>query len=163
MTVYYGDATDLPLDDNSVHCVVTSPPYNVGIEYPQYRDQLEWLDYQVMAEEAVKEMGRVLVDGGRFWINVQAMVPEIPGQANGPRIDLLRIWSRAIESCRDFERYPIHIRDYIVWLQGRHDGGTAWGSWLMPTAPNMRGAHEMIIAGFKGEQWPQVPQPAQAL
>lgn len=155
---YQGNAINLPLDTSTVACIVTSPPYNVGIEYPDYSDTLDWEDYVDMVTLSVSEMARVLIPGGRFWINVQAMVPELVGEANGPRVNLVDIWTGAIKAVSS--RKKLYIRDYIVWLQGRHDGGTAWGSWTLPTAPNLRGAHEFIICGFKPEdrkqpRWPR--------
>ncbi|MBI3914391.1 MAG: hypothetical protein HY327_09435, partial [Chloroflexi bacterium] len=58
------------VDDNSVQLVVTSPPYNVGKEYAQHRDDMELRDYLAYLEAAWKECLRVLVPGGRIAINV---------------------------------------------------------------------------------------------
>ncbi len=69
--VHVGDARAFSwLDDNSVHLVVTSPPYWTLKEYRQHPGQMGHIeDYEVFLEEldkAWKECARVLVPGGRI-------------------------------------------------------------------------------------------------
>lgn len=56
---------DLP--DNSVHLMITSPPYNVSKEYD---DDLSLDEYLLLLKNSFKETFRVLVNGGRACINV---------------------------------------------------------------------------------------------
>jgi len=145
-TILTGDATDLPFDDAQFPLMVTSPPYNAGIDYLDgVDDRLEWVDYDVMAQAAASEIERVLIDGGRAFVNVQPTVPEIPGEAGGPRIDLAGIWTDALSQA------GLVYRDVIVWAQDSHDGACAWGSWALPTAPNFRGGYEVVLVYSKGE------------
>lgn len=137
-----GDATELPIKSNSVACIVTSPPYNLEVDYPAYKDSLTWPEYLNMASKATREMYRVLVPGGRCWINVQPTVPS--GDALGSREDLLSFWMSA------YMKAKFRYRDITVWIQDSHDGACAWGSWLLPSAPNQRGSHEMILCLYKG-------------
>ena len=55
------------LPDNSVHLMVTSPPYNVGKEYDEDFTLEEYLSFLKMVW---KEVHRVLVPGGRACINI---------------------------------------------------------------------------------------------
>ena len=58
------------LPEKSVDVVVTSPPYNIGIDYGTYRDDRprgEYLDWIAQVGAAVK---RVLKDDGSFFLNV---------------------------------------------------------------------------------------------
>ena len=55
------------LPDNSVHLMVTSPPYNVGKEYDR---NLSLPDYLSLLRNVMKETYRVLATGGRAAINV---------------------------------------------------------------------------------------------
>ena len=60
------------LDAASVDVVVTSPPYNLGIDYTSYEDDTtrdEFLDWCV---EWAAEVKRVLRDDGSFFLNVGA-------------------------------------------------------------------------------------------
>lgn len=55
---------------NSVHLVVTSPPYNVGIGYGNWKDDLPLNEYLELTETWLKECYRVLADGGRICVNL---------------------------------------------------------------------------------------------
>jgi site-specific DNA-methyltransferase (adenine-specific) len=58
------------LEPGSVDVVVTSPPYNLGIAYRNYRDDLprqEYLDWTRTWSKAVRQ---VLSDDGSFFLNV---------------------------------------------------------------------------------------------
>jgi DNA modification methylase len=55
------------LPDNSVHLVVTSPPYNVGKEYDE---NLTLQEYREFLRKVWSEVKRVLVLGGRACINI---------------------------------------------------------------------------------------------
>lgn len=133
---------DIP--DESVHCIVTSPPYNCGVPYDGYEDALDWNEYEAMGMAACREMHRVLVPGGRAWINVP---PAVPHPTEPDRYDLEHAWKVYLFAA------GLRYRDTIVWKQNSHDGGTAWGSWLSPSAPNIRGEWEAIISVFKGPDW----------
>ena len=58
------------LEDKSVDVVVTSPPYNIGIKYNKYSDNLSRDNYLNWIEEVTKEIKRVLKDDGSFFINI---------------------------------------------------------------------------------------------
>lgn len=51
------------LPDNSVHLMVTSPPYNVGKEYDQ---DLTLKEYLTLLKNVFKETHRVLTPGGEL-------------------------------------------------------------------------------------------------
>lgn len=54
----------------SVDCVVTSPPYNIGIAYGTYRDDRPRGEYLAWIEAVGDEVERVLKPGGSFFLNV---------------------------------------------------------------------------------------------
>ncbi|MDO8548711.1 MAG: DNA methyltransferase, partial [Ignavibacteria bacterium] len=55
------------LPDNSIHLMITSPPYNVTKEYD---NNLSLEEYLVLLKNIWKETYRVLVPGGRACINI---------------------------------------------------------------------------------------------
>lgn len=150
MILLQDDARTLSqVDSDSVSCIVTSPPYNVGIKYDDYVDFVPWEEYGQMASDAAEAMARVLMPGGRAWVNVQPTVPHKPGD-NSERVDLECIWKVNLLSA------GLRYRDTVAWVQDSFDGACAWGSWLRPSAPNQRGGWESIICVYK-DHWKRTP------
>ncbi len=60
------------LDPASVDIVVTSPPYNLGINYSNYSDKKTRGEYLAWSCEWAREVNRVLKDNGSFFLNLGA-------------------------------------------------------------------------------------------
>lgn len=58
------------LESGSVDVIVTSPPYNIGIDYNTYEDDKPRIEYLDWMETVAKESKRVLKDKGSFFLNV---------------------------------------------------------------------------------------------
>lgn len=58
------------LSDESVDVVVTSPPYNIGIQYSEYSDNRRPEDYLDWIQEWAMEVKRVLRDDGSLFLNI---------------------------------------------------------------------------------------------
>ncbi|MFQ3549901.1 MAG: site-specific DNA-methyltransferase [Armatimonadota bacterium] len=58
------------LNDGSVDVVVTSPPYNIGIDYADYDDNITREEYLDWTDKWIREIKRVLSDKGSFFLNV---------------------------------------------------------------------------------------------
>jgi site-specific DNA-methyltransferase (adenine-specific) len=152
ITIYHGDARSAGLVGVAA-CVVTSPPYNVGIAYDVHDDTMPWGEYRDLAVTSSSVMAGALIEGGRSWVNVAPVVQEEPGGAgrNGPhsgratkvRQSLLDIWGSSLRGA------GLAPADVIAWCSQR-GSGTAWGSYEMPSAPNVRGDWEAILWHFKG-------------
>jgi site-specific DNA-methyltransferase (adenine-specific) len=56
--------------EHSVDVIVTSPPYNLGIQYSQYRDTLAPAEYLAWTSEWIAAAARVLRPGGSLFLNV---------------------------------------------------------------------------------------------
>ncbi|MGH2720297.1 MAG: DNA methyltransferase, partial [Actinomycetota bacterium] len=138
------DAARLPLADGSVDCVVTSPPYNVGAAYDGVSDLRPLAAYLERSFVWAREMSRVLMVGGRAWVNVATAVPGPQGCEGEGRVALAALWHQALSAA------GLRFRDWVVWDQTGHDAATAWGSYLSPNAPNLRGRHELILLFYKG-------------
>ena len=136
------------VEPGSVACAVTSPPYNVGLDYDVHDDSMSWADYQCFAGGVCAELNRVLCDTGRVWVNAVGFVPvantiRAASLEPVPRVGLASLWDSELR----FERFE--IRDWVAWTSNR-EPDTAWGSWESPSAPNLRGGWEAIIAASKG-------------
>lgn len=138
ITIYNKDSRDLSMiEDNSVHLVVTSPPYNVGTNYNSHNDKMPLNEYLAFLDAVWKECWRVLVLGGRICVNVPA------GVGRTPYIPLADYVRETIE-----KRFS--LRGIIVWDKGTSGGRTSWGSYRLPTNPTIRDTTERIIIAHKG-------------
>ena len=72
--LFLGDCLDvLPsLASGSVSVVVTSPPYNLGIKYRSYRDDIPRADYLAWTERWIRSVGRAMAPRGSLFLNVGA-------------------------------------------------------------------------------------------
>jgi DNA modification methylase len=118
------------LPDNSIHLMVTSPPYNVGKDYDQ---DLDLDEFRSFLSNVWREVFRVLVPGGRACINI----------ANLGRKPYLPIHAFLIE---DMLSIGYLMRGEVIWDKAASAGSsTAWGSWLSPSNPALRDVHEYIL------------------
>ncbi|MDH7602042.1 MAG: site-specific DNA-methyltransferase [Armatimonadota bacterium] len=58
------------LRDSSVSVVVTSPPYNLGVDYSAYDDRISRAEYLEWTDIWAREVKRVLEPDGSFFLNV---------------------------------------------------------------------------------------------
>ncbi|MCE1246852.1 MAG: site-specific DNA-methyltransferase [Firmicutes bacterium] len=126
------DMSELP--DNSVHLMVTSPPYNAGKEYDS---NLSLEEYREFLSSVWRECRRVLIPGGRACINI----------ANLGRKPYIPLHSFVIE---DMVKLGFLMRGEIIWNKSSGGGtSTAWGSWLSAKNPTLRDVHEYILVFSK--------------
>jgi DNA modification methylase len=126
------DMSEIP--SNSVHLVVTSPPYNVGKEYDE---DLDLNEYREFLKRVFREVKRVLVPGGRLCINI----------ANLGRKPYLPLHAYIIQDMLDL---GFLMRGEIIWNKaGGGSPSTAWGSWLSAKNPTLRDQHEYILVFSK--------------
>ena len=122
------------LPDNSVHLMVTSPPYNVGKEYDE---DMSFSEYREFLKRVWKEVYRVLVPGGRACINV----------ANLGRKPYIPLHAFIIQ---DMLEIGFIMRGEIIWVKkGGGAPSTAWGTWCSPKNPVLRDEHEYILVFSK--------------
>lgn len=120
----------LALPDNSVHLMITSPPYNVTKEYD---NNLNLEEYIILLKNVWKETYRVLVPGGRACINI----------ANLGRKPYIPLHSYII---KDMLEIGFYMRGEIIWNKASSASpSTAWGSWLSAANPVLRDIHEYIL------------------
>lgn len=134
--IFHQDARDMgDLPNNSIHLMVTSPPYNVGKEYD---GDLSLSEYRDLLRSVFTETYRVLVPGGRACVNV----------ANIGRRPYIPLHAFII---RDMIEIGFRMRGEIIWNKGASAGGsTAWGSWMSASNPTLRDVHEYILVFSKG-------------
>jgi site-specific DNA-methyltransferase (adenine-specific) len=123
------------LPDNSIHLMITSPPYNVTKEYDE---DLSLKEYLSLLENSFKETYRVLINGGRACINVANL-------GRKPYIPLSDYISKMMIDL------GFNMRGEIIWNKAASASpSTAWGSWQSAANPILRDIHEYILVFSKG-------------
>lgn len=56
--------------EKSIDCVITSPPYNLNIKYPNYKDDLPRESYLKWMLDVSKSIKRILKDDGHLFLNI---------------------------------------------------------------------------------------------
>jgi len=136
-TIILGSAENMSMiPGNSIHLMVTSPPYNVSKEYDE---DLSLNEYLEMLRKVFTETYRVLVNGGRACINVANL-------GRKPYIPLSDYISQMMIEI------GFNMRGEIIWNKGASASpSTAWGSWMSASNPILRDIHEYILIFSKGD------------
>jgi len=122
------------IPDNSVHLMITSPPYNASKEYDEDLTLDEYLGF---LKNVFTETYRVLVPGGRACINV----------ANLGRKPYLPLTAFITQTMLDI---GFLMRGEILWDKAASASpSTAWGSWKSASNPILRDIHEYILVFSK--------------
>ncbi len=124
------------IPDNSIHCMITSPPYNVSKEYDR---DLSLSEYLMLLTKVFEETYRVLVNGGRACINIANL-------GRKPYIPLSDYISQIMIDI------GFAMRGEIIWNKASSASpSTAWGSWQSAANPILRDIHEYILIFSKGD------------
>lgn len=135
-TLLTGDARNLEMiDDETVDLIVTSPPYNLGVDYDSTDDDLDESEYRSFLEDVLEECYRVLSSDGRIAVNVGLGVGR-------PIVDLPSI----VRDCASEAGFS--LRGKYVWDKGAAESSSAWGSWRSASNPREIIVHEMILVFY---------------
>jgi site-specific DNA-methyltransferase (adenine-specific) len=132
---------DLP--NNCVSMIITSPPYNVGLEYDDCLSLEKYLDFM---ESIFKDCYRVLIDGGRIAVNCADInrSPSIPMHSHFTQI-LLKL--------------GFNYRGLYIWVKPRGCMNNAFTTGTYRSAKNssITDIHEYILLFNKGSFRREVP------
>ena len=132
------------IPDNSIHLMITSPPYNVGKEYDE---DLTLDEYLKLLRRVFKNCHEKLVTGGRACINI----------ANIGRKPYIPLHAMIMEIMLDL---GFLMRGEIIWDKSASGGGScAWGSWMSASNPVLRDFHEYILVFSKDSYSKNKKQP----
>lgn len=118
--------------DNSVHLAITSPPYNVGKDYDNHNDRMDYGEYLKWLMEVWKETKRVLVPGGRFALNIAP---------TGIR-NFIPVHHDFANQLREISMI---FRTEIIWYKQTMLKRTAWGSFKSPANPHIVPSWEYVL------------------
>lgn len=136
------------LPAESVHLAITSPPYNVGLDYDGHHDAMSYEQYLEWLVPVWRGLWQVLVPGGRFALNV---CPTSIKDFKPVHHDLSR-------QLRDL---GFILRTEIIWYKQTIRRRTAWGSFRSPRNPHILPSWEYVLVFSKGS-WTLEGHPTQS-
>lgn len=136
--LFQGDMVDIidrEIPDESVDLVITSPPYNVGVDYgAEVDDERTIDDYIRFSRNAMARIYNVLKIGGRACIEVGG---------SGRNFPMSWIWQDSAYT------YGLKLFSEIG-IQHRKTNPCAWGSWLKADAVCTIPNFHMMYVFYKG-------------
>ena len=137
-TLIQGDVLTTPhVDDASVDLIVTSPPYNVDIQYNSHKDDVSYADYLDFSKQWMTRCFHWLKDDGRFCLNIP--LDKNKGGQQSVGADLTTI----------AKNIGFQYHSTIIWNEGNISRRTAWGSWKSASAPYVIAPVELIVVLYK--------------
>jgi len=141
--IIQGDFLDVAIQEESIDLVVTSPPYNLDMDYGAGTDDalsyVGWLDFLYHA--FVKLFALVKKDGGRLCMNVPLDTFK-GGVHHAVYADVLNTAVRA----------GFKYNFTIIWNEGNISSGTANGTFAKADSPYVIAPVETIIVLYR-ENW----------
>ena len=126
-------------DKEFIDLIVTSPPYNVGIEYNSNDDELNYEQYLEFSEKWMSNCYKWSNTQARFCLNIP--------------LDKNKGGNRAVGA--DLTKIALKVgwqyKSTIIWNEGNISRRTAWGSWKSASAPVVIAPVELIVILYKDE------------
>ncbi len=139
--LFQGDARNPnTFDREFIDLIVTSPPYNVGIDYNSNNDELTYDDYLEFTKTWVTNCYNWSKPQARFLLNIP--LDKNKGGHKSVGADITRI----------VQEIGWKYHSTIIWNEGNISRRTAWGSWLSASAPYVIAPVELILVLFK-DSW----------
>jgi len=139
-----GDCVEVmkTLPEGEIDILISSPPYNVGINYDAHIDTLDMNVYWEWTKEWLSEAYRILKDDGRVAINIPY---ETNVRERGGRVFFVSEFYQIMKQV-GFKFFGI----VDLEEQSPHRSKTtAWGSWMSPSGPYIYNPKECVILAYK--------------
>ena len=138
ISIYNSDILKLnSISKNSIDLIITSPPYNVSINYNTSVDNTPYKDYLHFTKKWLKKCYDLSKEDGRICLNIP--------------LDKNKGGQQAV--CADITNLAKNLgwkyHSTIVWNEGNISRRTAWGSWLSASAPYVIAPVEIIVVLYK--------------
>lgn len=138
--LFRGNSLDEHLFDKEfIDLTVTSPPYNVGIEYNSNDDTLAYEHYLDFSRQWMTNCFNWTKSQGRLLLNIP--LDKNKGGNKSVGADLTTI----------AKKIGWKYHSTIVWNEGNISRRTAWGSWMSASAPYVIAPVELIVVLYKDE------------
>lgn len=139
------------MDEGMVDLTVTSPPYNVGINYDNHNDSVSEKEYSEFMSVVARKLIKVTAKGGRLCLNV----PFVGNSYFLSKSQHLQFYPLLYVNI--FQEAGWIFRDFVIWVKTQQPenpnifcgDSTQWGSWMSPSCPYLRCYAEAILLFHK--------------
>jgi site-specific DNA-methyltransferase (adenine-specific) len=131
---------DLQSLREKINLIITSPPYNVSINYNMHDDTRSYQDYLNFSEKWLIKAYDLLAFDGRMCLNIP-----LDKNKNG----LKSVYADLVSIAKEV---GFKYQSTIIWNEQNISRRTAWGSWLSASAPYVIAPVETIVVLYKN-QW----------
>ena len=128
------------IPENSIDLIITSPPYNVDVEYGLHNDKESYKDYLEFTRKWLKKCFDLTKNDGRFCLNIP--LDKNKGGQQSVCADITTIAKQV--------GWKYHST--IIWNEGNISRRTAWGSFMSASAPYVIAPVEVIVILYK-QNW----------
>jgi len=131
------------IEASSIDLIVTSPPYNVGLQYESSKDDISYYEYLEFTRRWLGRCLEFLKDDGRICLNIPLDKNKGGQQSVGADITTIA------------KQVGFQYHATIVWNEGNISRRTAWGSWMSASAPFVIAPVELIVVLYK-KNWRKI-------
>jgi site-specific DNA-methyltransferase (adenine-specific) len=128
------------IEKNGIDLIVTSPPYNIDIQYNSHDDKISYEDYLEFSRKWLARCYEWLKKDGRFCLNIPLDKNKNGQQSVGADLTTIA------------KKIGFKYHSTIVWNEGNISRRTAWGSWMKASAPFVIAPVELIVVLYK-DRW----------
>jgi len=129
------------INRDSIDLIVTSPPYNVDIEYEGYRDNIPYEKYLEFTEKWLRVTYKLLKPDGRMCLNIP--LDKSRGRT-GEGFQSVYVDVVSIARKVGFKYFST-----VIWNENNISRRTAWGSFASASAPYVIAPVEVIVLLYK--------------
>ena len=123
----------------NANLVITSPPYNIGIEYDTHNDEGEWKDYTAFTQNWLEVLYAITDQQCRLAINVPM------SKTKGGRHPVLAMLTN------EALKAGFNYFTTLIWNKDQVANRTTWGSFQSANAPHIVPPTEAVLIIHKGE------------
>jgi site-specific DNA-methyltransferase (adenine-specific) len=127
------------IEPRSIDLIITSPPYNVDIQYRGFDDGIPYKEYLKFTREWLGRCRKFAEKDGRLCLNIP--LDKNKGGQQSVYADIVTLAKRA--------GWKYHST--IIWNEQNISRRTAWGSWLSASAPYVIAPVEAIVIMYKSK------------
>jgi len=140
--LYHNDFLKVDLSEykGKINLLITSPPYNLSIDYGRHKDNISYDEYLDFTRKWLLKAYELMADDGRICVNIP-----LDKNKNG----LKPVYADFVNLAKNV---GFKYQSTIVWNEQNISRRTAWGSWLSASAPYVIAPVEMIVVMYK-KQW----------